>query len=266
MKNYLVIVALLMLLFGCSKQSSEADKASAEAAIKGFYSAAEKFDYPQMKTYCTPDFNGFEDGKFLNSIDDFIAVMKTFEGSTFQIKMDLVKTDVGIDMAHSVIRFDLQIKKDQMQMELQTFENYILKKIDGKWLISFYQSSYLNGPQKLEKGSILGIHILSDIELKPGVTMAQFEDFLLNKYAPGFNTIAEDIKLIPLRSMRGEYKDKLAYIFYLTSDDARNKYWASQGNLTEKGKATFSKIQSLDTEFDKMITFKKDNYTDWKVE
>jgi hypothetical protein len=34
-------------------------------------------------------------------------------------------------------------------MNLKTFENYFLKKIDGKWLISFYQSSYM--PQENDK-------------------------------------------------------------------------------------------------------------------
>jgi hypothetical protein len=266
MKNSILIVILLLLSFGCSQKPSEADKASAEAAIKGFYAAMEKLDFDKLKTYCTPDFSGFEDGIVSNSIDEFITIVKSFGFTSIQVKMDFVKTDVTSDMANSIVKFDGSFSNDKMQMNFKTFENYILKKINGKWLISFYHSSRLNAPQRLEKGSVLGIHLFNNIELKPGVTMAQAEDFILNKYVPEFNLLSGDIKVIPIKGLRGENKDKLAVIMYVTSDDVRNTIWEAEGKFTQKGQELSKKLEPIQQEQDKLFTIKKDQYTDWRVE
>lgn len=266
MRNSILIVIFLLLSFGCSQKSSEADKASAEATIKGFYASMEKLDFDQLKMFCTTDFSGFEDGIVSNSINEFVTIVKSFGFTTVQIKMDFVKTDVTRDMAHSIVKFDGQFSNSKMQMNFKTFENYILKKVNGKWLISFYHSSRLNAPQRLDKGSLLGIHIFSNIELKPGVKMAQAEDFMLNKYVPEFNLLSEDIKVIPLKGVRGENKDKLAVIMYLASDDMRNTLWKSEGKYTQKGEELFKKLEPILQEEEKLFTIKKDQYTDWRVE
>lgn len=266
MKNSILITILLLVSFGCKQKPTEADKPSAEATIKEFYSSMEKLDFDKLKTYCTPDFSGFEDGIVSNSIDEFVKIVKSFGFTSVQIKMDFVKTDVTSEMAHSIVKFDGNFSNAKMKMNLQTFENYILKKINGKWLISFYHSSRLNAPQRLDKGSLLGIHILSNIELKPGVTMEQAEDFMLNKYVPAFNLMSPDIKVIPLKGLRGEYKDKLAVIMYLASDDVRNTLWEAEGKYTQKGQEIFKKLEPILQEEDKLFIIKKDQYTDWRVE
>lgn len=266
MKNSVLIVTLLLLSFGCNQKPSEADKASAEAAIKGFYSSIEKLDFDQLKTFCAPDFSGFEDGIVSNSVDEFVTIVKSFGFTTVQIKMDFVKTDVTKDMAHSIVKFDAHFSNAKMKMNLQTFENYILKKVNGKWLISFYHCSFLNSPPRLDKGSLLGIHIFSNIELKPGVTLAQAEDFMLNKYVPAFNLLSADIKVIPLKGLRGENKDKLAVIMYLASDDVRNTLWEAEGKYTQKGQELFKKLEPILQEEEKLFSIKTDQYTDWRVE
>lgn len=255
-----------MMSLGCTQKNSDADKGNAEAVIKGFYNAAEKFDCAAMRTFCTPDFHAIEDGKTYKNLDELIAVVKTLEGSTVQIKPDIVKTDVGKDMVMSIVKFDAQFEKDQVKSNLKTIENYLLKKIDGKWLIDFFQSTYLNGAKKLEKGSILGIHILSDLELKPGVTNDQVTDFMLKKYSPAFNGFSEDVKVIPIKGLRGDSKDKFGFIFYLSSDEVRNSLWSAEGTLTPKGQAMFQELQPTFAEQDKLFTYKKDPYTDWRVE
>jgi len=265
MKNYLLFISYLLISFGCSQQPSEADKTSAEAAIKGFYSAAEKFDYATMRTFCTPDFHAIEDGHTYNNLDEFMEIMKTLEGFTGQIKLDIIKTDVGNDMAMAIVKFDAEFKKEPVLMKFKTIENYLLKKVNGKWLIDFFQSTYLTDAKKLEKGSVLGIHVMSDIELKPGVTNAQVEEFLLNKYIPAFNNLTEDIKAIPLKGLRGDNKDKIGFIMYFSSDEIRNSFWESEGNMTQKGQEVFQKLQPIITEQEKLFTYKKDPYTDWMV-
>ncbi len=54
--------------------------------------------------------------------------------------MDVVRTDVTKEMASSVIKFDGQFRGPQTQINCKTYENYVLKKINGKWLIDYFQS------------------------------------------------------------------------------------------------------------------------------
>ncbi len=157
MKNYLLVASLMMVLFGCSVKPAENNKAGAEAAIKGFNGALEKFDYEQLKTFCAPDFSGCEDGIILKNIDDFIAVVKSYELSSGTIKMDFVKTDATKEMAYSILKFEGQFKGEKNVLIIKTFENYIVKNVNGKWLICFYHSSYLNDPQKPQSGNTPGL-------------------------------------------------------------------------------------------------------------
>ena len=154
MKNYLPVVFLMMLLLGCSVKPAENYKADAEATITGFNSALEKFDYEQLRTFCAPDFSGCEDGIILNNIDDFIAVVKSFELTSGNIKIDFVKTDATKEMAYSSLKFDGQFKGAKAETNIKTFENYIVKNVNGRWLICFYHSSYLKDPQKPLSGNV----------------------------------------------------------------------------------------------------------------
>jgi len=266
MKKLFFLIGALTLLVGCNQPNVEQEKSNAEAAIKGFYSAVEKFDYATMRTFCTPDFHAIEDGLTYNNMDEFIAMAESFKDFTPQINLNIVKTDVDGKMAMSIVKFDAQFKNEETQMNLKTIDNYLLKKVEGKWLIDFFQSTHLTDTKKLEKGSVLGIHVLSDIELKTGVTNAQVEEFLLNTFIPAFNELAEDFKAIPLKGLRGDYKDKFGYIMYFSSEEVRNSYWESEGNMTQKGQEVFQKFQPIITEQQKLFTYKNDPYTDWRVE
>jgi hypothetical protein len=266
MKNYLLIIFLFVISLGCSQQATEADKTSAQNAIKGFYSAAEDFDFDAMRTFCTADFHAIEDGYTYNNLDEFIAMAESFKDFTPQINLDFVKTDVEGKMAMSIVKFDAQFKNEETQMNLKTIENYLLKKVEGKWLIDFFQSTYLTDTKKLEKGSILGIHGMSDIELKTGVTNAQVEEFLLNIYIPALDELTEDFKAIPLKGLRGDYKDKFGFIMYFSSEEVRNAYWESEDRMTQKGQDLFEKFQPILTEQEKLFTINKDPYTDWRIE
>lgn len=143
MKKLFILVGVLTLFIGCNQPNIEQEKSNAEDAIKGFYSALEKFDYATMRTFCTPDFHAFENGYTFNNLDELLEILKTMENFNIQIKLDIIKTDVGKDMAMSVIKFDGLFENEETQMNFKTFENYSLKKVDEKWLIDFFQSTYL---------------------------------------------------------------------------------------------------------------------------
>jgi len=266
MKNYLLFIVLVLISSGFMPVDSDADKATAEATIKGFYSALGKHDFDSLKAFCTSEFHAIEDGQTMNSLDEFIDRAKAFAAYSPQIDLKFVKTDVGSDMAMSIVKFDVTFIKDSSQMNLKTIENYLLKKVEGTWFIDFYQSTYLTDAKKLERGSVLGIHLLNGIELKPGVTNAQVEDFLFNKFVPAFNKLTAEIRVIPLRGLRGENKDKLGMIMFLASDEVRNSFWSDEGILTPKGEEVFNRLEPILKEQDKLFLNNHDPYTDWRVE
>jgi hypothetical protein len=265
MKNYLMIAFLLMASIGWAVEPKETDKASVEASIKGFYNALENLDFEKLKTFSAPDFSGFENNGYVKSIDDFIAIVKSFDCNSIQIKMDFVKTDVAQNLANSIVKFEGQFKNAKSEMNLKSFENYILKKINGKWLISFFHSSYLNSPRNLQSGNILGLHVLDNIELKPGVTMEQVEEFFNKKFIPAFNEGSDQIKVVLLKGVRGDAQDQLAVIMHMGSDDIRNSLWSSDGTLSPKGEEYFKRFEKLFEEGDKLYITKKDSYTDWEI-
>jgi hypothetical protein len=143
MKNLLLFTSFLFILFGCAKSDPEVEKANAKDAVKGFYDAAMKFDYKAMRTFCTEDFNAIEDGQVYKNLDEFLEMAKSLEGSKGEIKMDFMQTNVTGDFAFLIIKFDAVWTKEPSQWFYKTIENYILKKVNGKWVIHFWQSTYL---------------------------------------------------------------------------------------------------------------------------
>lgn len=143
MRNLSLLASLLFILFGCEKPNPELEKSKVEAAVKGFYKAAENFDYEAMRTSCTATFHAIEDGHIYANLDEFFKMAKSLEGSKGQINMDFVQTNVVKDFAFLIIKFNAVWARDSSKFYFKTIENYILKKDNGKWLIDFWQSTYL---------------------------------------------------------------------------------------------------------------------------
>ena len=143
MKNLLLLTSFLFILFGCAKSDPEAEKANAEAAVKGFYDSAVKFDYEAARTFCTEDFHGIENGNVYKNLDEFFELVKSLEGFKGQINMDFMQTNIAGDVAFLIIKFNAVWTKEPHQWFFNTIENYILKKVNGKWLIYFWQSTDL---------------------------------------------------------------------------------------------------------------------------
>ncbi len=119
--------------------------------------------------------------------------------------------------------------------------------------------------QTFNKGNILGVHVFNEIELQPGVTMEQVEDFIVNKLAPAYNESFDSLKVIPIKGVRGINEGNIGLIYFLESDNLRNKYWVSEGVLSEEGKAAMDKIQALQDEFATLVDQIGDPYTDWEI-
>jgi hypothetical protein len=165
MKKLLFICGLF--LFGCSQPDPQSEKSNAEAAIRGFYTAAEKFDYETMRTFCTENFRNVEDGHVFNNLDEFIEMFKFLEGAESEMAMDFVHTDVAGNFANSVVKFDANYKKGPLQWHFKTIENYVLKKAGGKWKIDFFHSTHLPDDTDKKYTSIHLMKIPDEISLTP---------------------------------------------------------------------------------------------------
>jgi len=118
--------------------------------------------------------------------------------------------------------------------------------------------------QTLSKGSVFAVHI-AKVDLKPGVTMQQLEDFVINKYVPAYNKAFEGITAFPVKGLRGENENTLAVLFYMESDEIRTKYFPKEGEPSELAEASFAKLQKVQEEYSKLATQTDDLYTDWIV-
>jgi len=62
--------------------------------------------------------------------------------------------------------------------------------------------------QTLKKGAVIAVSTYK-ITLQPGVTMNQYEDFLINKYLPEYEKNFPDSKMYILTGDRGEKKNQI---------------------------------------------------------
>lgn len=168
MKNFVLFASFLFIIFGCAKSDPEVEKANAEAAVKGFYDAAVKFDFEAMRAFCTEDFHGIENGHVYNNLDEFFEMAKSFEGSQGLINMDFIQTNIDRDLAFLIIKFNAVWTNEPNKWVFNTIENYILKKVDNKWLLQFWQSTYL--PDENDK-KYTSIHFMKIPENYPISTL-----------------------------------------------------------------------------------------------
>jgi hypothetical protein len=152
-----LIVAITTLFTGCFKPDPEREKANAEATVRHFYDAAENFDYERMRTFCTANFHVIEAGQTFKSLDEFTEMFKFLEGTKAKHNIEFVQTDIDRNHAFLIARFDAAFVKENARWDFKTIENYILKKIDGKWFIDFFHSTHL--PDAHDK-KLTSIHLL----------------------------------------------------------------------------------------------------------
>ncbi|MCJ7716162.1 MAG: hypothetical protein MUO54_06545 [Anaerolineales bacterium] len=121
----------------------------------------------------------------------------------------------------------------------------------------------LNG-QVMQKGSLLGFHVVDEPSLNAGVTIKQFEDFYYNKYIPEFQKLFTELEVIPLRGLRGEHADKAGMIIFMKNEKVRDMYWNEDGSHNETSLALLAKMAPIQEEANSMGTM-VDLYTDWLV-
>ena len=121
--------------------------------------------------------------------------------------------------------------------------------------------------QALQKGTILGLHSGAPVVLNAGFTMDQYLSFLHNKYIPAFEKNFPGMKIFILKGQRGECTNNIGFLYAIDSDAIRDKYWTSEGVMSDLGKAGSEKMKDLDAELAKYVkdSSAPDKYTDWLV-
>lgn len=117
--------------------------------------------------------------------------------------------------------------------------------------------------QPLQKGNLVGTHLV-EIELKPGVTMEQFQEFYINKAIPAFEKAREGWKVHLVKGIRGDNEGRLGLIIVIESEEARDKYYNEDNSLSKLGEESSKKFAPVREEMEKLVTFKV-TFTDWLV-
>jgi hypothetical protein len=118
--------------------------------------------------------------------------------------------------------------------------------------------------QTLHKGSMIGVHPMT-ITLKADVTMDQFIDFFTSKWIPEVEKFFDGWKGILVKGNKGEHVNEYGLVWYIPSMEEYNKYYKSDGTLTDEMAAKVEDFQHINDELDKFGTWTS-TFTDWVVQ
>jgi len=117
--------------------------------------------------------------------------------------------------------------------------------------------------QSLQKGNLIGTHV-STIDLKPDVTMEQFQEFVISKFIPEMEKHSPGWKGYLVKGIRGENENSIGMIWVIKSEEHRDKYFNEDGSYNELGKARREKLNPVIEEFEKLGTYTF-TFTDWLI-
>jgi hypothetical protein len=117
--------------------------------------------------------------------------------------------------------------------------------------------------QTIQKNGSFGIHVLT-IELAEGVTMDQYMEFLTTKYIPEAEKLFKGNKIILMKGDRGKHINKIAYVNYFESTEARDRYYPQEGVRSDEANEIREKMAPLREELEKLGTI-SDEYSGFVI-
>jgi len=134
-------------------------------------------------------------------------------------------------------------------------------------LIAFILFSGITFSQTLQKGNLVGVHVLN-VTLQPDVTIDQFKDVMINKVIPtrekAFNN---DVEIYLLEGIRGEANNQIGMIFLFKSEEVRDKWYIAEGQIRESLREDFqAAMKEAVEERGKYAKWISSKYTDWIVQ
>ena len=137
-----------------------------------------------------------------------------------------------------------------------------MKKLILAFTLIFIFTGISSG-QSLQKGNLIGTHVLT-IELKPGVSMEQWQEFYIQKFMPAAEKQFQGWEGHLLKGIRGENENKVGVIYIIKSEKHRDMYYNKDGTMNETGLKAQNKLQPILDEIYKLGAWEM-KYTDWLV-
>lgn len=107
------------------------------------------------------------------------------------------------------------------------------------------------------------MHIVK-VELKPGVTMDQYIEFLNEKMKPAWEKADVGREVFPMKAIRGENNNEFGMIIIYKDEAARDKHYNEDGSSSEYGNKVAEGLARIIAELEKLATWTS-TYTDWIV-
>jgi hypothetical protein len=118
--------------------------------------------------------------------------------------------------------------------------------------------------QMLQQGNLIGIHVVT-VDLKAGATMDQFIEFFNETAKPAWENADQEMKIFPLKAIRGENENAFGMLVQYKNEAARDKYYNADGSSTDFGMKFQEKIAPVSAEMEKLGTWTS-TYTDWIIQ
>lgn len=117
--------------------------------------------------------------------------------------------------------------------------------------------------QTLQKGSLVGLHNMT-VNLNANVKMDEFKTFFISKVIPAYEK-QFNAKGYLVKSVRGENNNSFGIVWLFETEQARDKYFNTDGTPNDLGKSAIEKVNSIEKELEKLGTYTT-KYTDWVIQ
>jgi len=114
-------------------------------------------------------------------------------------------------------------------------------------------------------GSLFGVHVMV-VTLKPGASMADFTTFFLHRVLPEYEKAWVGLHAYLVRSVRGEFKNRLAVMWLFASEAARDRYFDADGTANALETAAQERVRPFEETLAQIGTYTLEYRDDWVVQ
>ena len=276
MKKLFILLTASLIIISCSNGKHAESEKNTEAA-KAFFKLHEAEDAEGMFAYLHEDIQwhlpvyGMDMGGIEEVKTAILGYQAEFDNLKFSADYWLpgVDTETGVPdgSTRTYGTWTSIHTKTGKETKLTSYHSFEFK--DGKiinggdWLdLGGMMNSLV--PQSLQKGNLLGLHVLK-IKLNKGVTSKQFQDYWLNVTIPNYEKEYKGAKIYMADGLRGKETGSISMIWVFESEEARDAFYNTDGSSNELGQSIGNKLKPINDGLAKLGSWTSSYYTDWSV-